>query len=71
MKRLHAAQKGTVSTDKDCDMFEVKRGTKQEDLLSSLLFNKMLQMALKDDVTRWQKSKGVVYDWAIMSQIAS
>ena len=53
-------QKGTVLTDKESgDMFEILRGTKQGDPLSSLLFNTVLQMALKDDVTRWKKKKGV------------
>ena len=56
--RLYAEQKGSVSTDKESDMFEIKRGTKQGDLLSSLLFNTVLQMAMKDDVERWQKSHG-------------
>ena len=40
-------------------MVEIQRGTKQDDLLSSFLFNTVLQMALKDDVERWQKSQGV------------
>ena len=35
MKAFHSTQKGTVSTDKERDMFEIKRGTKQEDPLSS------------------------------------
>ena len=29
-------------TDKESDMFEIKKGTKQEDPLSSLLFNTVL-----------------------------
>ena len=40
-------------------MFETKRRTKQGDPVSSLLFNTVLQMALKDDVTRWHKTKGM------------
>ena len=57
LRRLYADQKGTVLTDNESDMFEIKRATKQGDPLSSLLFNIVLQMALKDDVTRWQKTK--------------
>ena len=59
LRRLFAEQKGTVSTDKESDMFEMKRGTKQEDPLSSLLFNTVLQKAPKDVVVRWQKPKGM------------
>ena len=33
--------------------------TNQGDLVSSLLFNTVLQMALKDGVERWQKSEGM------------
>ena len=44
-------------TDKESDMFEIKKGTKQGDPLSSLLFNTVLQVALKDDLPRWQQKK--------------
>ena len=40
-------------------MFEIERETKQGDQLSILLFNTVLQVALKDDLTRWQKNKGM------------
>ena len=46
-------------TDKERDMFEIKKGTKQGDPLSNLLFNTGLQVALKDDLPRWQKKKGM------------
>ena len=35
LRRFFAEQKGSVSTDKECDMFEIHRGTKQGDPLSS------------------------------------
>ena len=56
LRRLHAKEKGSVSTEKGSDMLEMERGTKQGESLSSLLFNTELQMALKDDVERWQKA---------------
>ena len=41
-------------------MFEIRKGTEQGDPLSSLLFNTVLQYALKDELTRWQEeSKGI------------
>ena len=55
LKRLYAEQKGTVLMDKQSDTPETKEGAKQGYPLSSLLFNTVLQMALKDDVKRWQK----------------
>ena len=72
LRSLYAEQKGTVSTDKETDMFEMKSGTKQGDPLSSLLSNTVLQMALKDDVGRWQKKrKARAYVWVILSLTAS
>ena len=41
-------------------MFPIKRGAKQEDPLSSLLFESDLQFSLKEDLKRWQeKDKGI------------
>ena len=40
-------------------MFEIKNGTKQGDPLSSLPFNTVLQKALEQDISRWQKKKGM------------
>ena len=57
LKRLH--KKATVMTDKESDMFEINKGTKQGDPLSSLLFYSVLQVALKDDLPCRQKKKGM------------
>ena len=56
---LYAELKGTVLTDKERDMFEIMRRTKQGDLLSILLFNTVLQMAFENVVECWQKTKGM------------
>ena len=55
LKMLFTDQKWTVMTDKESDQFEIKRGTKQGDPLSSLLFNTVLQYALEGDLIRWQE----------------
>ena len=39
-------------------MFEIKKGTKQGDPLSSLLFNTILQSSLTDITQCWHKKKG-------------
>ena len=60
LQRLDSQQEGTVLTDKESDVFSIKRGTKQGDPLSSLLFNTVLQYSLEDDLKRWQeKRKGI------------
>ena len=41
-------------------MFEIRRGTKQGDPLSSLLFRTVLQAAMEDDLSRWrEKGMGI------------
>ena len=59
LKRLYKNHEATVMTDKESDTFEIKQGNMQGDPLSSLLFNTVLQVALKDDLPRWQKKKGI------------
>ena len=56
---MYRDQKATVLTDAESDMFEIKKGTKQDDPLSSLLINTVLQKALEDDIPRWQKKRGM------------
>ena len=60
LKRSYAEQKGTVMTDKESDLIETKKGTKQGDPLSSLLLKTVLQYALEGDLKRWQEgNKGI------------
>ena len=57
LQRLYSQQEGTVLTDKESDVFSIKRGTKQGDPLSSLLFNTVLQYSLEEDLKRWQEMR--------------
>ena len=57
LKKIYRDQKASVQTYEDSNTFEIKKGTKQGDPLSSLLFNTVLQYSLKDDILRWQKKK--------------
>ena len=42
VKKLYRDQKASALTDEESNMFEIKKGTKQGDPLSSLLFNMVL-----------------------------
>ena len=59
LKRIYKKTKAAVMADKESDMFKIKKGTQQGDPLSSLLFNIVLQVPLRDDLPRWQKKKGM------------
>ena len=61
LKKIYRDQKASVRTDKESNIFEIRKGTKQGDPLSSLLFNTVLQYSLKDEIQRWQKQKGMGY----------
>ena len=54
VRRLYFNRKAAVMTDEESEIFEVRRETKQGDLLSSLLIN---IEALKDDLLRWQRKR--------------
>ena len=59
LKKIYRDQKASVQTDEESNIFEIRKGTKQGDPLSSLLFNTVLQYSLKDEIQRWQKKKGM------------
>ena len=59
LKKIYGDQKASVQTDEESNVFEIRKGTKQGDPLSSLLFNTVLQHSLKDEIQRWQKKKGM------------
>ena len=60
LQRFYSQQEGSVLTDKESDTFPIKRGTKQGDPLSSLLFKTVLQYSLESDLKWWQeKQKGI------------
>ena len=56
---LYRDQKASVQTDEESNIFDIQKGSKQGDPLSSLLFNTVLQYSLKDEIQRWQKKKGM------------
>ena len=57
LKKIYEDQKASVQTDVESNMFEIKKGTRQGDRLSSLLFNTILRNLLKDVSQRWLKEK--------------
>ena len=57
LQRLYRHEEGTVLTDEESDVFPIKRGTKQGDPLSSLLFNTVLQYSLEKDLKQWQENR--------------
>ena len=56
LRKIYRDQKASVQTDEE-QIFEIQKGSKQGDPMSSLLFNTVLQYSLKDEIQRWQKKK--------------
>ena len=44
-------------TEKESDVFPIRKETKQGDPLSSLLFNTVLQYSLESNLIKWQENK--------------
>ena len=55
--RNQASIRETVLTDKESNVFPIRKGTKQGDPLSSLLFNTVLQYSLENNLTKRQENK--------------
>ena len=55
-EKLYTDQRATVLTDVESDEFGIARGTNQGDLLSSLLFNSVLQLAMEKDIETWKEN---------------
>ena len=59
LRKIYKDQKASVQTDEESEIFDIQKGSKQGDPLSSLLFNTVLQYALKNVVLKWQRKKGM------------
>ena len=59
LRKIYSDQKASVQTDEESKNFDIQKGSKQGDPMSSLLFNTVLQYSLKDEIQRWQKKKGM------------
>ena len=59
LEKIYKDQKASVQTDEESEIFDIQKGSKQGDPLSSLLFNTVLQYALKNVVLKWHRTKGM------------
>ena len=59
LRKIYRDQKASVQTDEEREIFDIQKGSKQGDPMSSLLFNTVLQYSLKDEIQRWPKKEGL------------
>ena len=59
LRKIYRDQKASVQTDEESEIFDIQKGFKQGNPMSSLLFNTVLQYSLKDEIQRWQKKQGM------------
>ena len=57
LRKIYRDQKASVQTEEESNIFDIQKGSKQGDPMSSLLFNTVLQYSLKEETQRWQKKK--------------
>ena len=57
LRKFYKDQKASVQTDEESEIFDIQKGSKQGDPLSSLLFNTVLQYAYKKCGTEMAKNK--------------
>ena len=57
LRKIYKDQKASVQTDEESQIFDIQKGSKQGDPMSSLLFNTVLQYALKKRNTTMAKEK--------------
>ena len=59
VEKIYKDQKASVQTDEESEIFDIQTGSKQGDPLSSLLFNTVLQYALKNVIHGKEKREWV------------
>ena len=57
LRTIYKHQKASVQTDEESEIFDIQKGSKQGDPMSSLLFNTVLQYASKKRNTTIAKEK--------------
>ena len=57
LRKIYKDQKASVQTDEESESFDIQKGSKQGDPMSSLLFNTVLQYSLKKRNTTMAKEK--------------
>ena len=61
LRKFYRHQKASVQTDEESEIFDIQKGSKQGDPMSSLLFNTVHQYSCKDEIQRWQKNLSQFY----------
>lgn len=57
LQRIYADQKGKIRANRTSERFPIKHGTKQGDLVSSALFNAVLQHCLSEPLDAWKNKR--------------